>query len=509
MRVVLVSLLVGYLLLTPEPLLGQGVDTLSRASPAEVYRTTSSAVVQVVAGLPNGSGFFVETGEAGRLVVTNDHVLGNARSVSVMLDSARRYPAEVAVRDQQRDLALLRVHPDVCPSCAALEVPDSSEFRQLTRPGRRVVAVGFPSTQSPTVTEGVVSGLRQGLVVSDVSLNRGNSGGPLIALNRRLVGVSTFVQDDEVGQGLSGAVAATELRQFLNHAEDSIAQTAVPDAKMLPTLPHSDYPLPQLQELAESYDPSRYSELLGIDADNFRISVTTPVVQAVGRVAVQQALTANRREREQNADIEQQRQYDVGEVFRNWKWHVGNTTTPVVGVRVTPTIGEPFGSAIQRALVGGIGTLEFEGDVQRVEFYSANQTGERLQPIMGGRKPVQISWQGQTMQMSDMANEGFYILDPRAFRPDSSGAPPNILVQIHDLANPEDSLSNWVELPARAVATAWNDFVPYFRSLHPDSTYQMADPLQFESKCWQGAWPADGLTSINKQGQVWYRCDAP
>src|SRR5439155_7145517 len=78
-----------------------------------VYQRVKRGVVRVEAGLKHGSGFFIDT--LGGLIVTNEHVIASERSLSVALDTIRRVPAQLVVRDHDADLALIRINPNACP----------------------------------------------------------------------------------------------------------------------------------------------------------------------------------------------------------------------------------------------------------------------------------------------------------------------------------------------------------------------------------------------------------
>ena len=137
-----------------------------------------------------GSGVIVDS-ENG-YIVTNHHVIDRADEVVVGLADGRRLPAAVVGSDPQVDLAVLRVEGD---GLAALEFADSSAVRV----GDFVVAIGNPFGLESTVTSGIVSALgRTGLgiegfeafIQTDASINLGNSGGALVDLTGKLVGIN-------------------------------------------------------------------------------------------------------------------------------------------------------------------------------------------------------------------------------------------------------------------------------------------------------------------------------
>src|SRR2546426_3378708 len=402
-----------------------------------VYNLVKRGVVRVEAGLGRGSGFFIDT--LGGLVVTNDHVVAGERAVSVALDASRRVAAQVVVRDHDVDLALLRLTASACADCPRLRMARPDSTGAIVVSGERVIAVGFPLSQQSSVTSGIVSSVRERAIISDVNINHGNSGGPLLNLAGEVVGVNTFIDPGGNGPGGSGSILISQLAPLLKRAADTLSTLPVPVLTVLPTLSGPAYPLAELRAAAESVPADAYDDLQEYKTGNFILTFSTPVANFVYFKKHENEIAKDRRKREARAGLSEEERYtEVGEV-RDWIDYVGDLTSPAVSVEVVPKQGETFGSALARGLsaAGGYrtGTAKyvFKGDVQDVEWY---RNGELTNPVVGGRTPQRVYVSDAWVEMKDVAYRGLYVFDPAVFAPDSTGAPPSIVAHIDDLKHP-------------------------------------------------------------------------
>ena len=172
-----------------------------------------AAVATVESGTGSGSAFYIS--QEGYLL-TNKHVVGDDKFVRVKLSNGRSLVGEVVRTDKARDVALLRTDPAANEALALRS--DAGTV------GEVVYAVGSPFGQSlsGTITRGVLSARRvfEGIpfLQSDVAVNPGNSGGPLIDANGRVIGISVigtsaqginmFIPIDDVMDKLSLAVGS-------------------------------------------------------------------------------------------------------------------------------------------------------------------------------------------------------------------------------------------------------------------------------------------------------------
>lgn len=160
-----------------------------------------------IQGRGMGSGFIIS---ADGYVLTNYHVVADASEVKVKLGDRREFTAKVIGSDQQYDVALLKIDGKNLPT---VRVGDSNTLK----PGQWVVAIGSPFGLDHSVTAGVVSAVGRStggadqryvpFIQTDVAINQGNSGGPLLNTRGEVVGINSQIFSASGGyMGISFAI---------------------------------------------------------------------------------------------------------------------------------------------------------------------------------------------------------------------------------------------------------------------------------------------------------------
>jgi len=156
----------------------------------------------------SGSGSIIDT--QGH-VLTNNHVIRNARRVYVSLADGSQYEGTVVGIDPENDLAVLKFDPPQGMKLSAIPFGDSGNLRV----GQKVLAIGNPFALERTLTSGMVSGLGRpvqipnsqyivrDMIQTDASINPGNSGGPLLDRQGRMIGINTMIYTN-TGSGATG-----------------------------------------------------------------------------------------------------------------------------------------------------------------------------------------------------------------------------------------------------------------------------------------------------------------
>ena len=167
-----------------------------------------------------GSGFILD---AAGYVLTNQHVVANANEIRIKLTDARSFPAKLIGSDPRTDLALVRIEGKNLPAAA---LGDSDALKV----GDWVLAIGNPFGLEATVTAGIVSatervigaGPYDNFIQTDASVNPGNSGGPLIDGQGRVVGVNTAIFSQSGGSvGIGFAIPINLAKDVLLQLRDS------------------------------------------------------------------------------------------------------------------------------------------------------------------------------------------------------------------------------------------------------------------------------------------------
>jgi serine protease Do len=167
-----------------------------------------------------GSGFVIDSSG---IVVTNNHVIGDANEITVIFSDGTRLKAEVVGKDSKVDLAVLRVKSD--KPLKAVPFGDS----ETLRPGDWVMAIGNPFGLGGSVTAGIVSargrqiesGPYDNYIQTDASINKGNSGGPLFNMNGEVIGINTAILSPSGGSvGIGFAVPASTAVPIINQLRE-------------------------------------------------------------------------------------------------------------------------------------------------------------------------------------------------------------------------------------------------------------------------------------------------
>ena len=208
-----------------EPLDGEEQNNISvykKNIPSVVNVTSRAMTFDFFYGLVpqegQGSGFVID--KEGH-ILTNYHVIAEARQVEVTLHNRKKFKATVIGTDPPHDLAVIQIKaPDLVPA-----VMGDSKNLQV---GQKVYAIGNPFGLAGTMTRGIVSSIRpvrepngayiDEAIQTDAAINPGNSGGPLMNWHGEVIGINTMIVSNGVGQnaGIGFAIPINTAKAVLN-----------------------------------------------------------------------------------------------------------------------------------------------------------------------------------------------------------------------------------------------------------------------------------------------------
>ena len=204
-------------------------------SVAEIVKRTAKGVVEITVTSAGQASPFGGTGQAQQAqgsgfvfdkqghIVTNQHVVDGAQSITVTFSDGSTYDATVVGSDPSTDLAVIKVDAPASV-LVPLQLGDSSKVQV----GDGVVAIGSPFGLAQTVTTGIVSAVHREItapnnyaipdaIQTDAAINHGNSGGPLLDLQGRVIGVNSQIESDSGGNdGVGFAVPSKTVEAIVS-----------------------------------------------------------------------------------------------------------------------------------------------------------------------------------------------------------------------------------------------------------------------------------------------------
>jgi len=197
-------------------------DLIASVKPSVVAINTTISGISIFGSIYTqkgaGSGWIID--QSG-LIVTNNHVVAGATTISITLEDGRNFSAETIRADSVTDLAVVKINADNLPP--PLKVGDSSKLRV----GNWVIAIGNSLGEGISATKGIVSALGvsvstdQGetlydLIQTDAAINPGNSGGPLINMAGEVIGINS-IKVAQVGvEGMGYAISTRTAIPIIN-----------------------------------------------------------------------------------------------------------------------------------------------------------------------------------------------------------------------------------------------------------------------------------------------------
>jgi hypothetical protein len=389
--------------------------------------------------------------------LTNEHVVHGSDYIAIQFDNHTKVRGEVLAASPEQDIAVARVNVAALGERKAVVLASTTDLSQ-PREGEAVFTIGSPLNQQRVMTTGIVSKVEKRAIISDVNINRGNSGGPLFDAEGKVLGITTFGDfTSQGGPGISGVVRIDLAGAVIDTARKAMASTPKPPADLLPVEPSEPYPAAALkQALMGRAFKSFKDDLYAFEMGDFEVVFQTPVF-AAGMGAIQsQMMHEAQAKREKKAGKAPAANAALAEL-RDWMQYVGENA-PVFVVRAAPKLKEGFWSGPNRGLAayqgydGGPAKLNFATDFASMRLYCG---ASLVQPIQPNRAEVEQNIQNRKVSVQDVAYYGFYTYPQDAVGPQCG----QVRLEISSLKKkgaPEVKV-----VPAKVIERVWTDFVPY------------------------------------------------
>lgn len=387
------------------------------ADEAKIYRAVVDSVATVEGEAGHGTGFLVDRRG---LLLTNQHVVEGSRRFVVRFRPGLRVAAQLVEADPNADIAIVRVNPATVQNLPVLTLANAKPDEPLAVEGEKVMAIGSPISEEKVLTTGLVSRVKDGVIISDVNINPGNSGGPLLNLAGEVIGLTTFAEQVNTGPGLSGIITIDRAKAALQRAQAKldadVNNASAPSEKLLPDFSPVKIPTSLLTDAGSR-------EIKPIDlkgASAFQTRIYTPFVLASLDGAKERELAKKKDKR-----AKKQSAQGLGEGGQLPTVHAYTDTEAEVQIVMAPKLVESKASkrrGFLGAMLGGLTgsfvqtkkSYEYRHDFYDMELW---RDGVKVEPLRRNRVPLSIYFDNGWADAKDTAMAGVYSFPPEAFKP--------------------------------------------------------------------------------------------
>ena len=449
--------------------------SMGEMSTGTIFKLVGPSVFAVQGTFGDGSGFLVDAKTG--LILTCGHVVDNSQQLQVRVDSGKRYSAQLVTEDKDNDIAIVKVNPAILPPNAQ-QITLRDTAADPVSEGDTVIAIGWPLDQHRIITQGIVSRVESDAIISDVNINHGSSGGPLLDTQGRAVGITTFIDSAENGPGISGITAIAKAVPILAQARQRVADGDIAEP--------AAYQLPDISDIAiepAALEQAQMQELHPWFIErpkNFQTMLITPYVLASMANANEREMAKGKshrvEKRDESAGIKDESDNPVRHF---WDKYVG-ADQPVVLISINPALKEKSGSLLGAMFTSMINvaagarmatqrTFEFRDDFYDMQLWRGNHL---VLPVASYRTNSSQLYESEYIKVNDEAYGGLYGYDPSAFEPSE-----RLVVKMRR----ESNLNNWDVIPIddKTQLEIWDQFAGY-RLANPAAGVPTVAPAEAE-----------------------------
>jgi hypothetical protein len=418
-------------------------STAKENDPSFLLPQWQDSVVAVWTPAARGSGFVVD---ATGLVMTNQRVVGSAAAVEVQLTPAVKVAARILVADRERDVAVLWIDQATTASVRPVPLDCANGSKTVFAEGQKVVVLGAPLRGPKDISFGEMIQVEPHAGVANFRLASGSSGGPVFSRSGSLVGLSSFVEDEDERRRRDARIVPVDDACAVFASAQKMLQTAErPVPTHLAVDPLQPFPIDVLERAAQS----RAGNLTSYQASSsdFDVVFLTPELIYSAQHGAQPANTraggGNGR-----ADLQQGRQAALTD-FGDWSDYFADLP-PVLVVRVTPKLAESFWTTIARGAAYSQGVA-----LPAIKHFKPGFS--RLQVFCGEVEvtPIHPFTLEQRVSETEAIREGLWVFDPQALGPHCK----SVKLVLYSEKDPEKRETRTVD--PQLIERIWQDFAPY------------------------------------------------
>src|SRR5262249_33674398 len=154
------------------------------------------------------------------LILTNQHIVASSRYIAVQFDARSKVAARVLAESAEKDIAVLWANLEASPDSTVAMLAPQRRIPPAVE-GDAVLTIGSPMDHRKVMTTGNVSKVESRAIISDININRGNSGGPLFNSRGEVIGITTFADPaNGGGSGVSRFIRIEEASRLMEQARN-------------------------------------------------------------------------------------------------------------------------------------------------------------------------------------------------------------------------------------------------------------------------------------------------
>lgn len=442
-----------------------------------LFEEFKNSVVAIESDSGSGSGFIID--ESG-LILTNHHVVNDSVQYRVLFDEKVKVKATLVADVPEKDIAILLVNPKTLPAAKALKLANPDKDKPLAVAGEKVIAIGSPVSQNKIMMEGVVSKVKDDEIISDVNVNRSNSGGPLFNSLGEVIGITTVGDiSNQGGPDIAGIINITKAYPVIENAKLKIVNEKInpPDPSLLPCFPEISFPTEALKlSINQKFKINDYI----YDANPFTVTIYSPPLYYSKSDEINLKLFKLKRQKnkdKQDAELEASQDLTINSdntllKLRKWKKDVVEFK-PVLVIEATPQMSLTGGSiaklifcaAVSGAVTGTGGyafmtpglDYKFKGDFYDMKLFV---NGELVEPIRRGKALTKIAFSDRRKKIQDQTHSGYFMYSPELLIPKQSNTQNKIEIQLFEKADPLKPIT--ITLKEQTITKLLEEFQPYF-----------------------------------------------